>query len=167
MTTHNARRPMIVWILPLLLLAVGCDSQSGMVDPAPTSGSAEAFTIRSSQIAMSPTTWEGTFKVFGSIDDTGASREVFASAEPLHALTSLYGRKTLKGRRGTITIEFYVGLSATDQDLLAAKGGFSIVESSGAYAALQGGGEIDLELSRNASAMAITEVLEGEAWYGQ
>ena len=167
MTTNKARRPVIAWILPLLLLAVGCDSQSGLVDQAPTEASAEAFMIRSSQVAMSPTTWVGTFKVFGTIDDTGASKEVLASAEPLHKLTSLYGKKTLEGQKGTIMIEFYVGLSATDQNMLAAKGGFTIVESSGAYAGLQGGGKIDLELTRNASAAAITEVLEGEARYGQ
>ena len=170
MTTNKARRHPLALLL-ILLLAVGCDSQSAMVDTDPTvvsaEASAEAFMIRSARSAVSPATSEGTFKVFGAIDDQGAYTEVLASAEPLHKLTSLYGKKILKGQKGTITIEFYVGLSATDQNTLAAKGGFSIVEGTGAYTGLQGGGEIDLRLARNASAAAITEVLEGEARYGQ
>ncbi len=60
-----------------------------------------------------------------------------------------------------------VSLNATDHNTVAARGGFGIVKGSGAYARLQGGGEIDLELERNASAMELTEVLEGEAWYVQ
>ncbi len=171
MTTNKARRHTLALLLPFLLLAVGCDSQSAMVDPDPkvvsAEASAEAFMIRSSQVAVSPTTSEGTFKGFGAIDDNGASKEVLDSAEPLHKLTSLYGKKILEGQKGTITIEFFVGLSPTDQNMLAAKGGFSIVEGTGAYTGLQGGGEIDLELARNASAEAITEVLEGEARYAQ
>ena len=166
MTTNKARRHTLALLL-ILLLAVGCDSQSAMVDPDPTVVSAEAFMIRSSQVAVSSTTSEGTFKMSGAIDDQGAYTEVLASAEPLHKLTSLYGKKILEGQKGTITIEFYVGLSATDQNTLAARGGFSIVEGTGAYRGLQGGGEIDLELARNASAAAITEVLEGEARYAQ
>ena len=166
MTTNKARRHPLALLL-ILLFAVGCDSQSGMVDPEPTAVSTEAFMIRSARSAVSPATSEGTFKVFGAIDDHGAYTEVLGSAEPLHKLTSLYGKKILEGQKGTITIEFYVGLSATDQNTLAATGGFSIVEGTGAYTGLQGGGEIDLRLARNASAAAITEVLEGEARYAQ
>ena len=167
MTTDKARRYTLALLLPLLLLAVGCDSQSGMVDPEPTAVSVETFMIRSSQIAVSPTTSEGMFEAFGTIDDYGASQKVLASAEPLHKLTSLYGKKILEGQKGTITIEFYVGLSNMDQNMLTARGGFSIVEGTGVYMGLQGGGEIDLRLARNASAAAITEVLEGEARYAQ
>ena len=167
MTTNKARRHTLALLLPLLLLAVGCDSQSGMVDPEPTDVSAATFMIRSARGAVSPATSEGTFKMSGAIDDQGAYTEVLDSSEPLHKLTSLYGKKILEGQKGTITIEFYVGLSATDQNTLAATGGFSIVEGTGAYRGLQGGGEIDLELARNASAAAITEVLEGEARYAQ
>ena len=167
MTTNKARRHTLALLLPFLLLAVGCDSQSGMVDPDPTVVSEATFMIRSSQVAVSPTTSEGTFKGFGAIDDNGASKEVWDSAEPLHKLTSLYGKKILEGQKGTITIEFYVGLSNMDQNMLTAKGGFSIVEGTGVYTGLQGGGEIDLRLARNASAAAITEVLEGEARYAQ
>ena len=167
MTTNKARRHTLALLLPFLLLAVGCDSQSGMVDPDPTVVSEATFMIRSSQVAVSPTTSEGTFKGFGAIDDQGASKEVLASAEPLYKLTSLYGKKILEGQKGTITIEFYVGLSNMDQNMLTAKGGFSIVEGTGAYTGLQGGGEIDMRLARNASAAAITEVLEGEARYAQ
>ncbi len=171
MTTNKARRHTLALLLPLLLLAVGCDSQSAMVDPDPTvvsaEASTEAFMIRSARVAVNPTTSEGSFIVFGAIDDHGAYTEVLASAQPLHELTSLSGKKVLEGQKGTITIEFYVGLSNTDQNMLAARGGFSIVEGTGAYRGLQGGGEIDLELARNASAAAITEVLEGEARYAQ
>ena len=171
MTTNKARRHTLALLLPLLLLAVGCDSQSGMVDPDPTAvsteASAAAFMIRSARSAVSPATSEGTFKMSGAIDDQGAYTEVLASAEPLHKLTSLYGKKILEGQKGTLTIEFYVGLSATDQNTLAAQGGFSIVVGTGAYRGLQGGGEIDMRLARNASAAAITEVLEGEARYAQ
>ncbi len=170
MTTNKARRHPLALLL-ILLFAVGCDSQSAMVDPDPTVVSAEAsaaaFMIRSARGAVSPATSEGTFKMSGAIDDQGAYTEVLASAEPLHKLTSLYGKKILEGQKGTLTIEFYVGLSATDQNTLAATGGFSIVEGTGAYTGLQGGGEIDLRLARNASAAAITEVLEGEARYAQ
>ena len=171
MTTNKARRHTLALLLPFLLLAVGCDSQSAMVDPDPTvvsaEASTEAFMIRSARGAVSPTTSEGTFKMSGAIEDQGAYTEVLDSSEPLHKLTSLYGKKILEGQKGTLTIEFYVGLSATDQNTLAAQGGFSIVEGTGAYTGLQGGGEIDLRLARNASAAAITEVLEGEARYGQ
>ena len=168
MTTNKARRHTLAMLL-ILLLAVGCDSQSGMVDPDPdpTAVSEATFMIRSARSAVSPATSEGTFKGFGAIDDHGAYTEVLASAEPLHKLTSLYGKKILEGQKGTLTIEFYVGLSATDQNTLAARCGFSIVEGTGAYTGLQGGGEIDLRLARNASAAAITEVLEGEARYAQ
>ncbi len=167
MTTNKARRHTLALLLPLLLLAVGCDSQSAMVDPDPTVVSAEAFMIRSARVAVSPTTSEGTFKGFGALDDHGAYTEVLASAEPLHKLTSLYGKKILEGQKGTITIEFYVGLSVTDQNTLAATGGFGIVEGTGAYTGLQGGGEINLEVERNATPAALTQVLEGLAWYAQ
>ncbi len=167
MTTNKARRHTLALLLPLLLLAVGCDSQSGMVDPNPTVVSAEAFMIRSARGAVSPATSEGTFKMSGAIDDQGAYTEVLDSAEPLHKLTSLYGKKILEGQKGTLTIEFYVGLSNMDQNTLTAKGGFNIVEGTGVYTGLQGGGEIDLRLARDASAAAIAEVLEGEARYAQ
>ena len=167
MTTDKARRYMLALILPLLLLAVGCNSQSVMVDPEPTEVSTEAFMIRSAQVAVNPTTLEGTFEVFGAIDDHGASQEVLTSAEPLYKLTGLSGQKILEGQQGTITIKFFVGLSATDQNTLAATGGFSIVEGTGAYTGLRGSGKIDSELDRNASAAALTEILEGEAWYVQ
>ncbi len=179
MTTNKARRLISALTLPLLLLAVGCDSGNGMVDsglPEATSdvpeATPEAFTINSSQVAVSPTTSEGTFKGFGAIDDHGASKEVLDSAEPLHKLTSLSGKKILEGQKGTITIEFHVRLSPTSPtnhyvNIIAANGGFGIVEGTGAYTGLQGGGEIDLRLARNASAAAITEVLEGEARYAQ
>ena len=167
MTTNKTRRYTWALILPLLLLAVGCDSQSGMMDPDPREVSAGAFTIRSARVAVSPTTSEGTFKAFGLIDDYGAYSEVLSSEEPLHRLASLHGQKTLEGAKGTITIEFYVGLHATDHNTVTARGGFEIVEGSGAYARLQGGGEIDLELARNASAAELTEVLEGDAQYVQ
>ncbi|MCH8961780.1 MAG: hypothetical protein IH820_10795 [Bacteroidetes bacterium] len=123
--------------------------------------------IRSSQVAVSPTTSEGTFKVFGAIDDHGASKEVLDSAEPLHKLTSLYGKKILEGQKGTITIEFYVGLSATDHNTIRAVGGFHIAEGSGVYAHLRGDGEIDLEVDETASPAMLTAVLEGKAQYGQ
>ncbi len=103
MTTNKARRHTLALLLPFLLLAVGCDSQSAMVDTDPKVVSAEAstaaFMIRSSQVAVSPTTSEGTFKGFGAIDDNGASKEVLDSAEPLHQLTSLYGKKILEGQK--------------------------------------------------------------------
>ena len=93
MTTNKARRHTLALLLPLLLFAMGCDSQSGMADPEPTAVSAEAFMIRSERGAVSPATSEGTFKVFGAIDDQGAYTKVLASAEPLHKLTSLYRKK--------------------------------------------------------------------------
>ena len=167
MTTHKSHRLISALVLPLLLLAVGCDSGNGMVDSDVPEASPEAFTINSSQVAVSPTTSEGTFKVFGAIDDHGASKEVLDSAEPLHMLTSLYGKKTLEGEKGTITIEFYVGLSPTNQNTIRANGGFRIVEGSGAYASLQGSGEINLEVERNTPPAALTRVLEGRAWYAQ
>ena len=68
---------------------------------------------------------------------------------------------------GTITIEFYVGLSPTNQNTISAIGGFQIVEGSGAYASLQGGGEIVVEVGRNAPPTALTQVLEGQAWFAQ
>ncbi len=77
MTTNKARRHTLALLLPFLLLAVGCDSQSAMVDQDPTVVSAEAFMIRSSQVAVSPTTSEGTFKAFGTIEDNGASKSLF------------------------------------------------------------------------------------------
>ncbi len=154
-------------ILPLLLLFVGCDSGNGMVNPDVPEALPGAFTINSSQVAMNPTTMEGTFEAFGAIDDNGASKEVLASAEPLYRLTSLSGRKTLEGKKGTIKIEFYVGLSPTNQNTISDIGGFQIVEGSGAYASLQGGGEIVVEVGRNAPPTALTQVLEGQAWFAQ
>ena len=74
MTTNKARRHTLALILPLLLLAVGCDSQSGMVDPDPTDVSAGAFMITSSQVAVSATTSEGTFEAFGLIDEVVSER---------------------------------------------------------------------------------------------
>ena len=166
MTTNKARRYTLALLL-ILLLAVGCDSQSAMVDPDPTVVSAEAFMIRSSQVAVSPTTSEGTFKGFGAIDDNGAYTEVLNSAEPLHMLTSLHGKKTLKGTQGTIEIEFYVDLDDTGHNTIQAKGSFHIVGGSGAYARLQGEGEIDLELDEDASPADLTDFLEGKARYAQ
>ncbi len=167
MTTNKARRHTLALILPLLLLAVGCDSQSAMVDPDPTDISAKAFMITSTQVAVSPTTSEGTFQAFGLIDDHGVSKEVLASAEPLYEMTSLHGKKTLEGQKGTLTIEYYLSLSPTTQNTIRANGGFGIVEGSGAYANLQGGGEIHLEVERNTPPAVLTRVLEGEARYVQ
>ena len=65
MTTNKARRHPLALLL-ILLFAVGCDSQSAMVDPDPTAvsteASTEAFMIRSARSAVSPATSEGTFK---------------------------------------------------------------------------------------------------------
>ncbi len=166
MTTYKTRRLALVLLLPLLLLAMGCDSGNGMVDPDPPDP-AGAFMIRSDRVAVSPTTLEGTFEASGYINDHGTYTEVLNSPEPLHRLPSLHGKETLKATKGTIEIEFYVGLNPTDHNTIRAVGGFGIVRGSGAYARLQGGGEIDLELERNASAAALTEVLEGEARYVQ
>ena len=170
MTTNKARRHPLALLL-ILLFAVGCDSQSGMVDPDPTAvsteASAAAFMIRSARSAVSPTTLEGTFEASGYINDHGAYTEVLNSVEPLHMLTSLYGKKTLKGTQGTIEIEFYVGLNDTGHNTIQAKGGFHIVGGSGAYARLQGDGEIDLELDEDASPADLTDFLEGKARYAQ
>ena len=58
MTTHKARRLISALVLPLLMLAVGCDSGNGMVDSEVPEATPEAFTINSSQVAVSPTTSE-------------------------------------------------------------------------------------------------------------
>lgn len=165
MTTNTARRLTSALVLPLLLLAVGCDR--GVVDPDVPEARSGAFTINSSQDAVNATTSEGTFKASGVIDDRGIYEESLNAAEPLHRLPSLHGIKTLEGTHGTIMIEFYVSLSATSQNTLKANGGFGIVEGSGAYADLQGGGQIDLEIERNATPATITQILEGRAWYAQ
>ena len=167
MTTNKARRHTLALLLPFLLLAVGCDSQSAMVDPDPTVVSAETFMIRSARGAVSPATSEGTFKMSGAIDDQGAYTEVLDSAEPLRMLTSLHGKKTLKGTQGTIEIEFYVSLNDTGHNTIQAKGGFHIVGGSGAYARLEGDGQIDLELDQDASPADLTDFLEGKARYAQ
>ena len=166
MTTYKTRRLALALLLPLLLLAMGCDSGNGMVDPDPPDP-AGAFMIRSDRVAVSPTTLEGTFEASGYINDHGTYTEVLSSPEPLHRLPSLHGKKTLQSEKGTITIEFYVGLNATDHNTIRAVGGFHIAEGSGAYARLQGDGEIDLELDENASPAMLTSVLEGKAQYGQ
>lgn len=172
MTTHSVRRLILTSFLPLLLLATGCDS--GIVDPDPPAAQEpvlqdQAFMIRSTSasVAVSPTVSEGTFKAFGLIDDDGTYTEVRASAEPLHSLAglSLSGRKTLEGERGTIKIQFYVTFSDPVDNTIHAVGSFAIVEGSGTYAGLQGGGEIDRELAADATAAELTEVLEGEARY--
>ena len=154
----------MVFVLPFLLLAMGCDR--GDVALVETDASAETFMIRFERVAVSPTTVAGTFKASGYIDDYGSFTEDPVPEQPLHKLPSLYGKKILKSARGTIEIEFYVGLSPTPQNTIKANGGFRIVEGSGAYASLQGSGEIDLEFDRYASPAEVTNLLEGEAWYG-
>jgi hypothetical protein len=166
MTTHTTRRLIATLVLPLLLLAVGCDSGNALMDPD-SQATPDAFTIQSVMVTESSNTVEGTFEASGFVDDQGAYREVLNSLEPLHRLPSLYGTKTLQGEKGTITIEFYVGLSPTNQNTIKASGGFHIVSGSGAYVDLQGGGQIDRVLGENASPTALTSVLEGIAQYGQ
>ena len=85
--------------------------------------------------------------------------------ESLHLRGSIHGVKTLVGEKGTITIEFYASLRRVDAITLQASGGFQVVKGSGAYAGLQGNGEIDLEVAANASPGEITKVLEGIAEY--
>ena len=168
MTTNTTRCLTLALVLPLLLLAVGCDSGGGALMqvnvPEPDAG---AFTIRSAQDAVSPTTSEGSFKAFGFIDDNGAVTDVLSSAEPLYTLTSLTGTKVLDGGKGTITIEYYLNLSPTTQNTIRANGGFSIVSGSGVYAGLEGNGEIKLEVERNTPPAVLTQVIEGRAQYVQ
>lgn len=166
MTTHKSRRLISMLALPLLLLAVGCDSGNALVDPD-AQETPDAFKIQSVMVTESSNTVEGTFEASGFVDDRGTYEERLSATEPLHQLPSLHGTKTLQGEKGTITIEFYVGLSPTNQNTIKANGGFSIVEGSGAYASLQGGGEIHLEVERNAPPATLTQVLEGIAQYGQ
>ena len=165
MTTNKARRLIPALVLPLLLVAVGCDS--GIVDPISLEAASGAFTIRSEQVAVNSATSEGTFEASGVIDDHGAFKEVLASAEPLYRLTSLTGRKTLEGKKGTIMIEYYLSLNPTNQNTITANGGFRIVEGNGAYGGLEGDGKINLEVERNTPPAALTRVLEGQARYPQ
>ena len=167
MTTRKARRFTLALLLPLLL-AVGCDSTEGTLmsaeSPEAPSG---AFTIRFAQDVVSPTTSKGSFKAFGFIDDNGGATETLSSAEPLYKLTSLTGTKVLDGEKGTITIEYYLSLYATDHNTVMANGGFRIVSGSGDYAGMQGDGEINLEVERNTPPAALTQVIEGRAQYMQ
>ena len=83
MTTNTTRCLRLVLVLPLLLLAVGCDSGGGalMQVNVPEESPSGAFTIRFAQDAVSPTTSEGSFKAFGFIDDNGSATEA-AVPEP-------------------------------------------------------------------------------------
>ncbi len=159
MTTHKARRFTLALVLPLLLLAVGCDSTEGTLMSAESpEASSGAFTIRSA---------EGAFKAFGIINDNGTATETLSSDEPLYKLRSLTGTKVLDGGKGTITIEYYLSLYATKYNTVTANGGFWIVSGSGDYAGLQGDGEIKLEVERNTPPAALTQVIEGEAQFAQ
>lgn len=165
MQTNHAPRLGAAWLLPLLILATGCDSGAGALTGSetepPPPGVSEAFTIRTSKVAVSETVMEGTFEASGIIDDKGTVREVLESPEPLNQRTSIHGETTLVSATGSITINFYAGLSRVDANTLRAIGGFYIVEGSGAYGGLQGSGKIDRVLAANAAQDEITSVLEG------
>lgn len=163
MTVKVTYRHFSVSLLLSLLGAIGCDNRLAPT-PAPED---DQFTITSSQVAVSATTMEGTFEARGAIVDQGTLQEALNSTEPLKQRRSIYGVKTLVGARGTIVIEFYVRLSTASLNTVNVLGRFRIREGHGAYEGLQGSGDIDLELSVDASPGEITRVLEGMAVFAQ
>ena len=170
MNRNKTRRLLAVFVIPLMLLVVGCGRGDGaLVSVDMPEASQEAFMIqfRSVPVSVDDTASEGTFEAAGLIDDAGAYTEIRSSSEPLGSLASVAGWKTVKGTKGTMLIKYYVGLSPTGPNTVVAQGGFSIVEGSGAYQHLVGGGKIDIALERNASVAMLTEILEGEARYKQ
>lgn len=153
MTTYPTTR--LLATLLLLLLTTACGHE--IVGPDPTN----EFTIASTPMIVSASTMEGTFEAQGAIADRGRMLEVLDSTAPLRQRNRLYGTKTLEGAKGTIELEFYTDLSRVDGITLRAKGGFRILQGTGAYAKLEGSGEIDLEVNMNASPSEVTRVLEG------
>ena len=164
MQTNNARQLSVACLLPLLLFFTGCDSGAGTLTESeadPLEPVSEAFTIRTSKVALSETVMEGSFEASGTLADRGTVREVLESPEPLDRRSSITGQMTLVSDRGSITIRFYAGLSRVDQNTLRATGGFNIVEGSGDYTGVHGGGRIGRDVAANGSANEITSILEG------
>ncbi len=88
-------------------------------------------------------------------------REEVDLSTPLHRRSSIYGMKTLTGKNGTITLQYYVGLSRIEGSKLRAYGGFTILSGTGAYEELRGQGQINTEIDNDASVADVTRVLEG------
>jgi len=168
MNTTPIRRLAQILLVPFVLLAVGCDSGgASLVEVAPEDDASSTFTIFSAPESGKTLPAEGTFKAIGMVDDVGTYSDDVSSPERLADVASVHGFKTLQGTKGMIRIEFYAGIQHTAGDTLRATGGFSIVEGNGTYAGLQGGGQIDVRLTKRATVGALTIALSGVARYAQ
>lgn len=168
-TTHMGHLTSIL-LLPLFLFSVGCDSEADPVvgpDLEEEITPAE-FTITSTLVPVTATRTQGTFEALGAIEDRGTVVDELGSTEPLSQRSSIYGIKTLASTKGSIKIEFYAGLSPAGPNMLRASGGFRIMEGTGAYENLEGGGRIRMEVASDASLDTIASVLTGRArWVGR
>ena len=151
MTTFKARRLTLALVLPLLLLAVGCDSQT-VIESGP-------FTIRFDQPVTVENTASGVFEASGMIEDAGRFEEDVTWIGPSDArpwAIAKSGFKTLSSEKGTIKIEFYFELPPyADPELNR----FTIIEGTGHYTDLEGEGKVDLLAAEK------TEVYKGTARY--
>ena len=88
MMTKLTHRLLAALVLPLLLLTTACESPTG-VSPEASESESGLFTIKSSQVAINPTTVEGTFVAEGLIADQGVVKEVLDASGSMRAVAVL------------------------------------------------------------------------------
>ena len=147
MKTERTHRLAVMLVVPLLLLAVGCDSGGGVAPPAETAWfKADCFRPEG--------TTQMVFKAIGSIEDEGT---VTGNPMPENAgEASWVVYRTLQGEQGDI--DLFVEAHSVTTGSRVAEGHFTITGGTGAYAGHKGQGEFRATYSDKEG---LVEIFEG------
>lgn len=149
MKTKRAYRLMTALVLPLLFLAVGCDSGGGLVDDV--NPEAEWFRVD----CFTPvSTTQMVFEATGAVTDEG-----ILEGDPLpeNAGSDTWSRyRMLHGKKGVIVLR--LDAHSVAYGARVAEGTFTILEGSDAYAGLQGQGDFHATFSEE---VGLVEIFEG------